>query len=488
MIVISTAVLGLLAAPAVAQEGSTWSQYQGGPGHEGSLAEGPEPPYRVRWTLPAPAGPSLSSVVVVGDLAVTLGTEAVYAVDLETGDIAWDVPRGGGPISVPAYGVSGERGVVVYLEGPARGGATPSPTPSPTGTASPTPDSSPAEGDEEAEDASSVVAIAIDDRAELWRTPLESLSRSGVTIDGTTVYVGDHGGNVYAISLDAGDVLWKAEIGGRVDSPIAVADGTAYAVARNADTPAVIVGGFDAATGERAWPPAGLRSNSTAGTAAVAGGGSVFVGSADRTVRAIGDDGTERWRTLTLSIFSPAASLALAEGAVFAADIAGGLYRLDAEDGGKLWSYHFSEETLRSSPVVSGSTALLGLGDGRLVAVEIESGHLVWESEPSPGLLGTLALSEEVVIAVKGGRDAGLVAFEHDPSGSLVDTPSPSELDPGTTFTRYAIAAVIVFALAFVPGLLAKRRFGGMRTGEGSADDETSETLDGQPAPEEDDR
>lgn len=471
-------VAALGATPASAQEGSTWSQYQGDAAHHGALAGGGQPPYRVRWTLAAPAGPALSPAIVVGTEAVTVGTEAVYGVDLETGDIAWDVARDGGPLSVPAYGVSGEGEVVVYLEGPPRRGAErsapASPTSSPPPTASPRPTSSPSPTAEAEptpeEESSSVVAISVDDRTEVWRTPLEALSRSGVTIEGTTVYVGDHAGNVYALSLDTGDVVWTAELRGRVDSPVAVADGTAYVVGRDPDTPAVIIGGFDAATGERAWPPAGLRSNSTAGTAAVAGDGLVFVGSADRTIRAIGDDGTERWRTLALSIFSPAASLALDGGTVFAADIAGGMYRVDARDGGKLWSYHFSEETLRSSPVISGGTALLGLGDGRLVAVDVETGHLVWEGEPSPGLLGTIALSEELVIAVKGGDDAGLVAFEHDPSGTLIDVPSPSELDPGTTFTRYAIAAVIVFALAFVPGMLAQRRFGGVRL-FGSDDD-----------------
>jgi hypothetical protein len=75
------------------------------------------------------------------------------------------------------------------------------------------------------------------------------------------------------------------------------------------------------------------------------------------------------------------------------------------------------------------------------------------------------------VIAVKGGRSAGLIAFEHDPDGTLVDVPSPTELDVGTTLSRYGLAAVFVFAVAFVPGLLARRRFGSATEGSDEIDD-----------------
>ena len=153
---------------------------------------------------------------------------------------------------------------------------------------------------------------------------------------------------------------------------------------------------------------------------------------------------------------SPRRPRSLDDESVFAADIAGGLYRLDVADGGRRWSFHLNEVVLRSSPVVSGSS-LLGLSDGRLVALDVASGHLVWESAASAGLVGTIALSSDSVIAVKGGRDAGLIAFEHDPQGRLVDVPSPTQLDAGTTLTRWALAAVIVFAVAFLPGIWATR-------------------------------
>jgi outer membrane protein assembly factor BamB len=472
---------------ATAQEAPTWSQFQGGPGHSGVLVDGPQPPYRVRWTLPAPAGEALSGAVVAGGVAVSVGTEAVYGIDVASGTLEWQVARDGGPLSVPAIGAGPRGRILLYLEGPGSDDAVGTPEGSPSPSASATSGSTsgasttPAPtGPVEQGGGSTLVAISLADQSEVWRTPLGEISRSGVTVDGTNAFVGDTAGTVYAVSLETGAISWSEEMGGRVDSAVAVSDGRAVAVARNTDTAQVVVAAFDEATGERSWPALAIQANSTAGTAASAGGGSLFIGSADRRVRALdAADGTDRWATLVLSLFSPASALAFDDHSVFAADIAGGLYRLDVADGGRAWSYHLNEVVLRSSPVVSGDSVLLGLGDGRLVAIDVASGHLVWQSAPSPGLVGTIALASDAVIAVKGGRDAGLIAFEHDPEGALIDIASPTELEAGTTLTRWGLAAVIVFAVAFVPGLWAKRRFGvavqGEAGGDGSDPDATTE-------------
>ena len=39
---------------ASAQAGSTWTEYQGGPGRTGAVADGPAPGYRIAWSMPTP--------------------------------------------------------------------------------------------------------------------------------------------------------------------------------------------------------------------------------------------------------------------------------------------------------------------------------------------------------------------------------------------------------------------------------------------------
>lgn len=428
------------------------------------LEDGPAPPFRVRWTFPAPQGRSLSGAVIVDGLVVTVGQRAVYAVDVSTGDLSWEVPRAGGPLSVPAI-ASGRPRILLYLEGPDVVETGGTPTTSPT-TASPTGDG----GEDGTEAGSSLVAIDLADQAELWRVPLGAIARTGVTVDGDTAYVGDEAGTLYAIAIADGAVRWTSEAPGRLDVPIAVGDGRVFVISRSADDRGVVVAAHGVATGERRWEVS-AEVGSTASSAAAAAEGIVVVALADRLVRGLGgEEGDELWASLALSFFSPATSPAVREGSVFVADLGGGLYRFDSENGVRAWSYQFNEVVLRSSPVVSGAWVLLGLNDGRLVAVNGESGRLAWQSAASGGLIGTIALSPEAIVAVKGGAEGGLIAFEHDPDGRLVDIPSPTELDGGTTLARIGAAAAIALAVLLVPGILLRRRFGDAFATEGEDD------------------
>ena len=487
----SSAVVSAFAAgPVAAQDGAgAWSQFQGGSEHRGVLAEGPAPPYRTRWTFPAPEDEELSGAVIVEDLAISVGERAVYAVDLVSGELAWEVSRTGGPISTPAVAI-GNRTTVLYLEGPDGADDTsPSASASPSASSpSASPTSSPS--DDIDDDGTVLVALDLADQTERWRAALGAESRSGVTVDADTAYVGDVDGVVYAIALADGRIRWTSDLaegsgaegatgatgceafdGGHVDVPIGVAEDRVIVVGRNVDGGAVAVGALSASTGECAWrvfPQLG----SSAISAPAAAEGIVVVGSADRFVRGLAaEDGQERWSSLALSVFSPFSAPSLPPGTVYMADLGGGLYRLDASDGARVWSYQFNEVVL-GSPVVSGDTVLLGLSDGRLVALNATSGHLVWQAGTGPGRLGALALAPEAIVAEKGGRNAGLIAFEHDPQGRLVDVPSPTELDTPTTLSRIGLAAVIVVAALLVPGIFLRRRFGATLPEPEDADDD----------------
>lgn len=453
----SAAFLFLLASVTSAQaqvDGPIeWSQFQGGSGHTGQTPVepgGPPPPYRVRWVLPAPDGTSLSGAVISGGIAVTVGREGVYAVELATGEIAWEVARPGGPLSLPGLGRADGARILLYLEGPPKAQER-----SASPTASPSP-----EEDVEAARGSLLVALDLEGPSERWRLALGETARSGVTIDGDVAYVGDQAGIVHAVSIDDGSELWTSDVGGRADIPLAVGDGHVYVVSRDVDEGRVLITALSSEDGERAWGISPQIGSTAVSAPAVVDGG-VIVGTADRLVQLLdADDGEQRWSALALSLFSPISSPA-SGGDVFIADIGGGLYRLDASDGSRRWGFQFNELILRSSPVVSNRAVLVGLNDGRLVAVSTETGRLVWESEATQGLVGTIALTRDTIVAVKGGPEAGLIAFEPDPDGTLIDVQSPTELALGTTLARVGLAAAAVFAAVFIPALLARRRFGG---------------------------
>jgi outer membrane protein assembly factor BamB len=427
--------------------------------------------------------------VIAGDEAIALGEEAVYGLDLATGDVRWQVPRGGGPLSVPAAVAAsgGDPASLLYLEGP--GGTAVAPSASSSVTPSPTASASPSGSAAVEAEGSDLVAIELTRHSERWRLPLGATSRTGVAVLGDTAFVGDDGGVVTAVAIADGSIRWTEPLretdgpctglaAGRVDLPLAIADGNVVAVVRDHDAARTAVVALDAETGDCRWEQAPQVGSSTA-SAAAAGAGSVVVGVADRTVRSFdGSDGAQSWDSLALTVFSPASSPALDDGSVYVVDLGGGLYRLDAETGERIWGHQLNELTVRSSPVISGDAVLVGLNDGRLVALDRDSGHLIWQSAPSQGLIGSIALSPDVVVAVKGGRDAGLIAFERDPEGALVDVPSPTQLDLGTLLLRAGSAAVLVLVVVLVPGTLARRRLGDAFPHEDSEQDERDEEVD----------
>jgi len=466
----------LLASPATAQTSSgSWTQYQGSATHAGAVADGPQPPFRERWTIAAPDGTALSGAVISGNVAIAMDQHDVYGFDLATGDVSWSVDRAGGPLSIPAV-TSGAKPLVLFLDG---GATTPSPSTStsasPSASASSgasTPSPSPTvSGGGDAQ--MSLVAVSLQDQKKEWRAPIPAETRTGVTVDGDTAYVGDTGGTITAVSTADGAVRWSAETPGRIDVPLAASEGIVVAVARDVDARSISLAGFKETDGSAAWPPQQLRVAATTASAPAVLGDAIVVGMPDRLVHDVSlTAGTERWTSIVLSVFSPVTSPAVVGSSIYVADIGGGLYALDASDGSRRWTYQFNDLVLRSAPVRSGRYVLLGLQAGRLVAVDDATGHLAWESAATPGLVGALAVGGDVVVAVKGGNDAGLIAFEPDPNGHLIDEPSPTELDAGTTFGRIGAAAAIALVLVLVPGILSRRRFGDAFTDAGGPEDD----------------
>jgi outer membrane protein assembly factor BamB len=364
----------------------------------------------------------------VGGTVLAVGTTGVYGVDLRTGRQLWQTPRVEGPLAMPAVASTDGGTAVLFTAGSGAGAG--------------------------------LVAVALKDRAQLWRTSLDASSRSGVTVDGGRAFVADDQGKVYAISVADGSVEWTAKTLGHVLAPAAVAGGRVFVTGRDVDNQRAEIVALDEQSGDVVWRFTPSVAGSTGSAPAVADG-SVVAGVADRAVHALSAaDGAERWTRLALSLFSPANAPAVAPDGVYAVDASGGLYRLDPATGERLWDYQFNQLVVRSSPVVSGSSVLVGLNDGRIVAVDASSGNLVWQSIATPGLIGPIALAGDVLVASKGGRQAGLVAYVHDPSGAPIDVPSPTRLDPGRLFGTYAIAFVIVLAVVLIPTRLASRRVG----------------------------
>lgn len=178
-------------------------------------------------TQPVNSSPTVAEgTVYIGDNAGT-----VYAFNSETGDTQWTYSTDGEVWSTPAVGEE-----TVYV-----------------GSADSTVYALDAETGEEVwtHDASGSVYSSPS-----FRRPRDE---DGGEDTSSTIYVGDLGGNVYALSPDDGEPEWSYTAGGEVFSSPAVADGRVYVGSRDG-----VIHGIDIETGEADWTyDAGSEINSS---------------------------------------------------------------------------------------------------------------------------------------------------------------------------------------------------------------------------------
>ncbi|HEY7660363.1 MAG TPA: PQQ-binding-like beta-propeller repeat protein [Actinomycetota bacterium] len=456
----AVALLVLLPTAALGQAAdATWTQFQGDAAHAGVAASGPEPPYQEAWTFPIEPkdGEGASAPVVTGGLAVTAGPEAVYGIDLASGEQRWTVTRDGPPAPV-AIATGGDRTLVLFTDG------------------------------RDAESAK-LRAIDLDTQKDAWDVPLTlgAVSRTGVTVDGDQAFVADGDGTVYAVDVATGAESWTSELAGEPKGPMPVADGKVFAIPLDPDfgSLAASLVALDEATGETAWtvdltPPASFAS-----LPAAAGGSVVVVSPAAPSggqIRAFStEDGSLAWDARLNAYVSPWSAPAATAEAVYAIDFIGaGLHAIDTGTGEHVWQFEFNDHVLRGSPAVLPGHVLVGLSDGSLGAVDRTTGHLVWRSTPKLGLIGAMAVTPDLVLAVRGAKDGGIVAFRHDPDGTLADVVSPTIPRYAVIVGTWALAFVVVGAVILVPFVVATRRVGQptLVRADDAADDEDEDEYD----------
>lgn len=173
---------------------------------------------------------------------------------------------------------------------------------------------------------------------------------------------------------------WDASVGGddeklRLGLGVTVDDGYVYGAGRDGE-----VAAWDLQTGKRLWE---TRTKAALSGGTGAGEGLVAVGSSDGVLIALNEkDGTERWRVkLNGEVLS---APAIARDAVLVRTVDGKLHSLAPDTGKQLWEYEQQTPrlTLRGTarPVIVGESVICGFDNGKVVALNIPDGALLWES------------------------------------------------------------------------------------------------------------
>jgi outer membrane protein assembly factor BamB len=357
----------------------------------------------------------MSSPVLVHGLAVVTGVTRVLGFDPETGRLLWgDVDRAAGPLTPPA--IDPGSGLAVFTEG-----------------------SGPRD--------SAVVAVDVTTRTRRWRFALQDLSRGGPTLADELVFVGTRDGWLYALDAKGGTLTWRKRLEGSANVAPAVSGGAVYAVGENGVNGHVRLYALASATGKIMWSSS-LKGVAIGVSSPTVADGKVFLGFGDAQVRAFDvKTGEQLWAAPVRNAFSFRSALAYSAGEVYAIDLGGGVYRLDARTGDVRWDFQFPSFASWSSPLVLGQSVYVGTDDGTVAGIDATSGHLVWKTRLVTGPVEAFAPSGDRLLSSTISARGGLMAFERDASGMLVDEPSPTVLNLPVALLNYAGGFVLVLGL-----------------------------------------
>jgi outer membrane protein assembly factor BamB len=178
--------------------------------------------------------------------------------------------------------------------------------------------------------------------------------------------------------------LWDVGVGGdgetlRLGLGVAVDENRVYAAGREGDVLA-----FDLESGKQVWR-ARTKTLLSGGTGA--GDGLVVVGSSEGAVIGLNAaDGAERWRVkVNGEVLSPPAVSARG---VVVRTVDGRLRGLAPDTGKELWAYEQQVPRLSlrgtATPVFAGDAVICGFDNGKVVALNVNDGSLVWETTVAP--------------------------------------------------------------------------------------------------------
>lgn len=140
-----------------------------------------------------------------------------------------------------------------------------------------------------------------------------------------------------------------------------------------------VVASFDRKTGKRQWRVK-LKEELSGGVGA--GFGLVFLGTQDGYLLALNQaDGSQVWRKAVSSeiLSAPKTNASL----VVVQTLDEKIYAFDHDSGERRWQYESNTPALSlrgtSSPILTSELAIVGLGNGQVVALQADTGSLIWK-------------------------------------------------------------------------------------------------------------
>ena len=235
-----------------------------------------------------------------------------------------------------------------------------------------------------------VTALSADTGAPLWRTPIgstgkdfkDSLFGGGAGVDGNVVYATSGVGDVAALNVADGSVIWKVKPAGPLRGAPTIAFGGVYVISQDNQ-----IFALNAATGAVQWQAtASMEPGSVFGAASPAAGqGTIVAGYSSGEVQAYRyENGRDLWEdalartSMALSVSTLTdvdADPVVDRGRVFALGQGGRMASYELVTGQRSWEISIAGI---STPYVVGEWVYAMTDDGKLLCVARANGKVRW--------------------------------------------------------------------------------------------------------------
>ena len=252
----------------------------------------------------------------------------------------------------------------------------------------------------------------------LWSyTTGGSVQSSPSVVDGV-VYVASNDDTVYALKASTGAVRWTFPLGGEGPNPSspAVADGVVYVES---------LYGLKASTGAVLWNYDAFSSSSP-----TLANGVIYLGGFDEDYAVNASDGSQVWEVHYG--YAAASQMAFANGAVYFGTTNGGLYALNASNGGDIFCGGPWPGSWYSSPAVAEGVVYAGAGSG-VNAVNAITCAVLWNYTTGGTVASSPAVANGVVYIGSDDNNlyalnanTGAVLWSYTTGGAVTSSPAVS--------------------------------------------------------------
>ncbi len=305
------------------------------------------PPFRRLWTFHALSLVEFPPVIGYGRLFFATNPGVLYAVGAKNGKRAWSYKSHRCTAASPALDRS-----VVYMAFMNKPPCNRSPSASLTGE---------------------VVALAVGTGRVIWHKTIGPSESSPVVV-GTSVFLGDWNGRVWALDRRTGRVRWVTKVSGQVKGGVAISGSRLFVGDYSGH-----VYELNATTGRVLWQASaqprfgGLGTFYATPTIAY---GRIYIGSTDGKVYSFGAaSGKLRWSSSTGGyVYS---SAAVWRDRVLVGSYSHTFYCFDAATGRTLWQF-IANGAISGSPTVVAGRVYFATLSGTTYALDAKTGHELW--------------------------------------------------------------------------------------------------------------